>query len=596
MFALFSVHGTKLCQDPASGKVVSRPNDDDRCLPVLLYQPQSPQKIAFLLTERSHSLKLRVDGDPLAYGIMPIRVQAGRELRRTAICLLGSGVILTCAPPGSTDPDGAVAFAREEVQEWEMFRLEPVDILTDYAALYPTLVALQQYAAQPLTAASILKQLEQGISLEQASAFDAVAQLLPIDQFSLLGATMLDSPAAIAALASAFPNDVFATTALPALQRWHSRRSIARHDTIGPDLDRLATLGIDDACTSFAHVCNAQARHRVQPRRAVSLVATARNEGIYLLEWVAYHRAIGVDGIFLYSNDNDDGSDEILRILSDAGVIVWIRSEVAVSTPAQAKAYGHAFGILPQTLDSRWTLIIDLDEFFAYDTTRFSSIADYMAWQEARPVDAVALNWIIFGSNGAAQWQDISLTRRFVMRMPWVDAHIKTIVRSNLALHARPHHPAYWNRRAVLTRNASGAVQRPGAEPSFSAHPEAEVAWINHYFLKSTQEFVAKFSRNRGDHPMRPGMHVQQIEENFMQMFAKQHGSSTLIEDRRIWACAPTLDEGIATLARLPGMPAALESVKRLSGQLMANLASELRRSAFGHNASAATRQLARLL
>ena len=121
-----------------------------------------------------------------------------------------------------------------------------------------------------------------------------------------------------------------------------------------------------------------------------------------MLEWIAHHRAIGVDTIFLYTNDNSDGSDELLEALARSGMIVWLKNDVQPGAAAQAKAYGHALSVLPDPLDYRWALIIDLDEFFVFEPTLFRSLREYIAWQETRPVDAIAFNWL--GSIPAARF------------------------------------------------------------------------------------------------------------------------------------------------------------------------------------------------
>ena len=37
-----------------------------------------------------------------------------------------------------------------------------------------------------------------------------------------------------------------------------------------------------------------------------------RDEGLVILEWVAHYRALGFDTIVVYTNDNTDGSDDLL--------------------------------------------------------------------------------------------------------------------------------------------------------------------------------------------------------------------------------------------------------------------------------------------
>ena len=42
------------------------------------------------------------------------------------------------------------------------------------------------------------------------------------------------------------------------------------------------------------------------------IVGCMKNEGPYIVEWVAYHRAIGIDNFLIYTNGCDDGTSEIL--------------------------------------------------------------------------------------------------------------------------------------------------------------------------------------------------------------------------------------------------------------------------------------------
>ncbi len=54
-------------------------------------------------------------------------------------------------------------------------------------------------------------------------------------------------------------------------------------------------------------------------RRAI--VTTMKNEGPFILEWIAYHRAIGFDDILVYTNDCTDGTDTMLDLLQTKGIV-----------------------------------------------------------------------------------------------------------------------------------------------------------------------------------------------------------------------------------------------------------------------------------
>ena len=147
-----------------------------------------------------------------------------------------------------------------------------------------------------------------------------------------------------------------------------------RPTTLGVEIDPTPTVVhiVTKNHVSLPSICTALARRAVEPQRNVCVIATARNEGPYLLDWIAYHRAIGIESFFLYSNDNDDGSDDLLLALARAGAIHWTDSKVPTGGFAQAKAYAHALAIRPDVLDYRWALVIDLDEYFVLNPSRFS--------------------------------------------------------------------------------------------------------------------------------------------------------------------------------------------------------------------------------
>jgi hypothetical protein len=562
LFAVKTAHGTQLQVDSGTGQIWSGRNGaSDTLRPLVLFVPKAAPAAGFLVSPEGLPTRLFIGGDTPTGRLMPLRLQRERNAATASLCHPFTGRYM-CALPAA-EGRGDLIIDRVEKGGWEMFTLLKLHVPTLPPSIATMLDALERWFARTLSGPAALYILQEGLDPAMADAFDAYGRLLLPDQIAWLAPTLVANGPAVAQMARAFPHDPFAQDALPALQSWLSFRPPLTSLTIGPERDGLAELGIDGEYASFAHICTTHARRSTPSRKTIALLATARNEGLYLLEWIAYHQSIGVEAFFIYSNDNSDGSDALLASLVEAGVISWIHSELDVGHAAQPKAYGHALSMLPHILDYRWTLIIDLDEFFAFDAGRFASIQDYIAWQETRPVDAIALNWLVFGSGGDETWRDIPMVARFTQRLPWVDKHIKTMVRTNLVMHSRPHHPITDARQRLTIRNAAGALHVDDKDPSFSAQPESTTAWINHYFLKSAEEFVWKFSRNRGDHALVRQATPMSIEPNFAEMFVQQHGSDTLVSDDRILACAGGVADHITRLMSLPGVADALRGVQR---------------------------------
>ncbi|HSF91360.1 MAG TPA: glycosyltransferase family 2 protein, partial [Paracoccaceae bacterium] len=63
-----------------------------------------------------------------------------------------------------------------------------------------------------------------------------------------------------------------------------------------------------------------------------------KNEGPFIPEWVAYHRAIGFTDIIICSNDSTDGTTELLDALDAGGYIKHFKNEVPKGFSAQELA------------------------------------------------------------------------------------------------------------------------------------------------------------------------------------------------------------------------------------------------------------------
>ena len=481
------------------------------------------------------------------------------------------GGLLFEADDGALDVHDA-----ETVTGSALMQLAPIaaDAITPaVSALHRTLVGV---LPANLNGPDMLDMIARSLTRDTADLAQAILRLLPRDQLNWLGSTLLGLPSHLARFSEAYPGDIWAVNALPGLRHWLQTRHGPHCTNAPPEWDFLASAGLNGHPISVAHTLNALARAQVPPRRPVCVIATARNEGLYLLEWIAYHRCIGADALFIYSNDNSDGSDDLLRSLALAGQITWIENTLEAGRGAQPKAYGHALGVLPDVLDFRWSLIIDLDEFFAFDTRRFQSLPNYIDWQETQRVDAVSLNWLVFGSGGASGWSNRPMVERFTKRLPWIDPHIKSLSRTNLCLQSHPHHATFLAQSPIVTRDAEGQPYQFKDGFSFSANPQSDTAWVSHYFLKSAEEFVWKFSRNRGDHALVKDLDPALIDVGFASMFLQQHGSPTMVEDGRTAKCAPGLAAEMARLRTLPGVKAAeakiLTGYRKQVGRLVAEL------------------------
>ena len=104
------------------------------------------------------------------------------------------------------------------------------------------------------------------------------------------------------------------------------------------------------------------------------IVGCMKNEAPYIVEWVAYHRAMGVDNFLIYTNDCTDGTDELLDVLAEKGITVEIVDVDAANKPAAelrlfAGHAGWSAGQLQRELDRDDWFIVPGDRSAVFDTT-----------------------------------------------------------------------------------------------------------------------------------------------------------------------------------------------------------------------------------
>ncbi len=229
---------------------------------------------------------------------------------------------------------------------------------------------------------------------------------------------------------------------------------------------------------------------RAPAHARLGVVAIARNEAPYLLEWIAHYRALGFEHIAIYDNDSNDATARILTPLAKAGVIDATYWHVKPHIHKQEAAYRHALTRLRNRID--WCLIVDLDEFLVLDDGM--AVADILPADPA--VGAVAIGWRVFGSAGA-QRRKIGLTiERFTKGDPINEGTIKSLVRPHDVIHMRTHFPKLVPGSKIVDALGNTVAPTNPADP-----PLQGPARIHHYCTRSWEEFECKRSRGRGGGP-----------------------------------------------------------------------------------------------
>ncbi len=240
-------------------------------------------------------------------------------------------------------------------------------------------------------------------------------------------------------------------------------------------------------------------------------ILCVRNEGAFLLEWLAHHRAIGFDHFLVFSNDCDDGTDTMLDRLAGLGWLTHIRNEGPYDQG------GIQFTALKQAAkmdivrDADWILPLDIDEFLNIHAGG-GTLSDL---HDALPdATAITLTWRLFGNNGQVRFLDKPVTEVFdhaapeVLFWPWRASMFKTLYLNDgtykkPGVH-RPRSPDKERLAAARWYDSHGRAldDQFKTRRIFSNYgqPNYGLAQINHYPLGAMESYVLKADRGRAVH------------------------------------------------------------------------------------------------
>ena len=93
---------------------------------------------------------------------------------------------------------------------------------------------------------------------------------------------------------------------------------------------------------------------KIEPTQKVAVLTMARNDALYIPQWVAHYLAIGAEHLFIYSNDNTDGTDTIIDLLSVVYPVTHLKSSAARGVSIQCKTYEYSLFFLPELRQFQW--------------------------------------------------------------------------------------------------------------------------------------------------------------------------------------------------------------------------------------------------
>ena len=316
------------------------------------------------------------------------------------------------------------------------------------------------------------------------------------------------------------------------------------------------------------------------------LFSAMKNEGPFLLEWVAYHRAIGFDRIVVVSNDCEDGTDLMLDALAEAGVVEHLRQTLQPGESAQGGAAALAAEKgLPA--DGDWVIWLDADEFLNIHVGQ-GRVEDLIA--ALGPARGMLIPWRLFGDGGNALFPGRHISESFI-RASTADLaanrEVKTLYRSGdgvLGFARVGIHRPLISVGAGLAAADFVSARGQGLNPDFHItrkwlngrdfgktnllHADEfgwDLAQINHYTVRTPEFFALKRLRGRG---WLGGPVNERHTDKYYRMMNRNDA-----EDRTILRHAEAVTAQMAELMGHPAVAAAAARIATATGEMLQRLA-----------------------
>lgn len=314
---------------------------------------------------------------------------------------------------------------------------------------------------------------------------------------------------------------------------------------------------------------------------SVTLVTCMKNEGPFLLEWLAYHRVIGVTDFFVYTNDCNDGTDTFFDLLQEKGYLQHRENpfrEMGLK-PQHAAMFAAMKEDAVQTSD--WLTHIDVDEFI---TIKVGDGTLKSLFEALPDMNMISMTWRLFGNGDRDDFKDELTTEAYTMCAPEFCPRphqawgFKTLYR-NLGIFRKMgvHRPKGLNAQLHDQINWVNGSGKPMPQKDYrNAWRSTTSTWgydmvsLNHYAVRNCESFLVKRDRGRVNHVER--------DQGLAYWFRMNNNAD---EDHSIHRMLPALRKELARLKSDPEIAAAHEYCVRKHREKIDELRSKPANEAF---------------
>jgi len=258
----------------------------------------------------------------------------------------------------------------------------------------------------------------------------------------------------------------------------------------------------------------------------LGIVAIFRGEDDYLVEWVEFHKMMGVEHFIMYDNGLEESSKKILQPYIDDGIVTQIPfpnveglrdGRHADTLNLQQLAYADC--IIRFREHFHYLLQLDLDEFMF--PKKHNNIREVLKQFDTKSIARIEVNWTNFGNNNHIAKPNGLVIQNFTKSG-------KTIVHDTVKSISSTKYLSNFFKYTNVHRFSLRISLKDFFTKRFFNYPKIvknddanNLLQLNHYIIKSKEEYLQKA------HNFQDGWQVGKKTEELFDTYSEQYNKKT---------------------------------------------------------------------
>jgi len=226
-------------------------------------------------------------------------------------------------------------------------------------------------------------------------------------------------------------------------------------------------------------------------------ISCMKDEAAFILEWVAYHLAVGFDHFLIFTNDCTDGTDKMWLRLQELGLATHVVNENPGTAPQ--KNMLHIESGVGRYRNWEWAMFFDVDEFINLKLGN-GTLRDLL--DQNPSANSHSLAWRLFGDSEIRDYDTEMVITKFdraaspQASWPRQCAGFKTLFKTEICRRLGVHRPKFHAEAVLDWRNGSGKeIGEKYRDRGWSFDPDdigRDYGEINHYAVRTRDCFLLK--------------------------------------------------------------------------------------------------------